>query len=189
MTKKVGVRYNESLEVNLYNLLPILFAILWPVKSHDLIAQTLGTRNFGGYHTGIDILVPENTPIFAICDGTVVTNNTNSYSTAFDNYWNSFVIIEHDCNDDIIFGYYGHITSDIPKLRKVKRGQLLGYVVMAKSILDKSTQLGIDRPSNIHLHFGLNKSYLRKQWGYAPSLTAVIEAGWINPLTYLNSDN
>ena len=173
----------------MYRILPIIFAILWPVQSHDQIAQTLGTRNFGGYHTGIDILVPINTPVFAICNGTVALNNTGSYATAFENYWNSFVIIKHDCDEDIIFGYYGHIKSDMSVGRKVKSGQVIGYVVMAKSITDKSTQLGIDRPTNIHLHFGLNKSFLKNQWGYAPTLASVMAAGWINPIPYLNNDN
>lgn len=173
----------------MYKLLPIIFAILWPVQSHELISQNLGTRNFGGFHTGIDILVSLNTPVFAICDGTVALNNTNSYSTAFDNYWNSFVIIEHNCNGDIVFGYYGHIASHVIKLNKVKAGQLLGYVVMAKSITDKDSQFGVDRPSNIHLHFGLNKKFVVSRWGYAPSLVALMESGWINPITYLNKDN
>ncbi len=173
----------------MYRLLPIIFAVLWPVQSYDLIAQRLGTQNFGGYHAGIDILVPLNTPVFAICDGAVALNNTNSYSTAFNNYWNSFVIIEHNCGGDIVFGYYGHISSNLTKGRKVRSGELIGYVVMAKSILDKHTQFGTDRPSNIHLHFGLNKTFVRNQWGYAPSLAALMAAGWINPIPYLNNDN
>ena len=169
------------------SILPILFAILWPVKSHDLIAQNLGTNNFGGYHTGIDILVPLNTPVFAICDGTVVLNHTDyNYDTGFENYWNSFLIVEHKCNNEKIYGYYGHISSNFQKLDRVKSGSLIGYVIMAKSIKDKVTPEGIDRPSNTHLHFGLNKSFLTNQWGYVPSLAAVYKLGWINPITYLN---
>lgn len=163
--------------------------VIWPVVPNKLIAQQLGTRNFGGYHTGIDILVPLHTPVFAICDGKVVVNNTGSYPTAFANYWNSFVIIEHRCGKDTIFGYYGHVTSNISVRSEVKSGQVLGYVVMAKSITDKTTQAGIDRPTNIHLHFGLNKRFVTNQLGYEPSMAAVIDAGWINPITYLNKDD
>lgn len=173
----------------MYKLLPIIFAILWPIKSHDLVAQKLGTRNFGGYHTGIDILVPLNTPVFAICNGTVVLNNTGSYSTAFANYWNSFVIIKHDCGRGPIYAYYGHVTSAIRETRKVKTGQVLGYVVMAKSIKDKSSKHGIDLPSNVHLHFSLNKSLVWREWGYARSMARLRAVGWIDPIPYLNMDN
>ena len=174
----------------MYKLIPILFAILWPVKSHDLIPQTFGIASFGGYHTGIDILVPVNTPVFAVCKGTVVLNNTDfPFTTAFAAYWNSFVIIEHDCNGNKVFGYYGHISANVGVSAKVKSGQVIGYVVLAKSITDKVTPVGVDRPSNTHLHFSMNKKLLTSRWGYEFTEQSLIKAGWLDPMLYLNMSN
>ncbi|MDP2901537.1 MAG: M23 family metallopeptidase [Methylovulum sp.] len=153
---------------------------VWPLTSHSNIPFGVGSYNFGSYHTGIDIMTTLNTPVYAMCKGTVMLNKTNNpYSTAYDNYWNSFLIIKHDCNGDIIYGYYGHLSSTLATNSSVSANQVIGSIRMAK------TTTGADYPGNNHLHFGLNKSYLSSGWGYASSLSAVTSLGWVNPKTYL----
>ena len=159
---------------------------VWPLTSHSNIPYGVGSYNFGKYHTGIDIMSPLNTTVYAMCKGTVAQNFTkNTWGTGYLNYWNSFLIIKHDCNGDIIYGYYGHVSSTLTVNSPVSANQPIGTIKMAKSENDTTSINGIDNPGNTHLHFGLNRSYLSTGWGYASSLSAVTSLGWINPKTYL----
>ena len=166
-------------------------AKVWPAQTPAVITQSFGS--FGGYgfkayHTGIDIALPLNADVFAICDGRIFLNKTtNTYPTAFENYYNSFVIIKHNCNGDEVYGYYGHVYSRFREGWKVSAGQLFANVIMSKAITDTVSATGIDQPGNNHLHFGLARTYIRNQWGYAPSIRQVMLLGWINPITYLNT--
>jgi hypothetical protein len=45
-------------------------------------------------HTGIDIAVPAGTPVYSIVDGKVHKDNETWDEN---NYWDSFLIIEHEC--------------------------------------------------------------------------------------------
>jgi murein DD-endopeptidase MepM/ murein hydrolase activator NlpD len=72
-------------------------------------------------HTGVDILVPRGTPIFATGDGTVEANRAGTLSG-----YGIVVVINHG------FGYetlYGHMSKMVARPgQKVKRGELIGYV-------------------------------------------------------------
>ncbi len=168
-------------------------AKVWPAKTPLVITQSFGsfgTYGFQSYHTGIDIALPVNANVFAICDGVVFLNKTtNTYPTAFQNYFNSFVIIKHNCDGDQIFGYYGHVYSRFHEGWKVSAGQLFANVIMSKAATDTQSATGVDQPDNTHLHFGLARSYIRNQWGYAPSRREMMRLGWINPITYLNNSD
>lgn len=72
-------------------------------------------------HTGVDIIVPRGTPIYATGDGTVEFNRAGTLSG-----YGIVVVINHG------FGYetlYGHMSRMVATTgQKVKRGQLIGYV-------------------------------------------------------------
>jgi murein DD-endopeptidase MepM/ murein hydrolase activator NlpD len=72
-------------------------------------------------HTGVDIIVPRGTPIYATGNGTVEFNRPGTLSG-----YGIVVVINHG------FGYetlYGHMSKMVATTgQKVKRGQLIGYV-------------------------------------------------------------
>lgn len=68
-------------------------------------------------HTGIDIGVPNKTPIYALLDGKVTTSGNVS------GYGNTIII-----NHDDITSLYGHNSSLVVSVgQKVKQGQLIAY--------------------------------------------------------------
>ena len=96
-----------------------------PIKKGDgRIVSGFGMRyhpilKYRRMHYGIDISAPSGTPIYATGDGTVKSVGRHG------GYGNT-VIIDHD------YGYqtlYGHMKTIIVKRhKKVKRGEIIGYV-------------------------------------------------------------
>jgi murein DD-endopeptidase MepM/ murein hydrolase activator NlpD len=96
-----------------------------PIKKGDgRIVSGFGMRyhpilKYRRMHYGIDISAPTGTPIFATGDGTVKSVGRHG------GYGNT-VIIDHG------YGYqtlYGHMkTISVKKHKKVKRGEIIGYV-------------------------------------------------------------
>lgn len=144
----------------------------------------------GAYvHTGMDIMKTVTSNVYSVCDGKVKLNWTKTekmprkYPTPFDQYFNAFLIIEHNCEGEKIFGYYGHIHSDLSKNTTVYAGDILGHI---RKAYDHSS---IRDPDNDHLHFGLNSKYLRRGWGIAPSDTSckkLQRKGWKDPMLYFD---
>ena len=157
----------------------------WPVDQPYKMGPGFCDPNyFGGskVHKGIDIMKRVGSPVYSVCDGVVSLNWTRSnYPTEFLKYLNSFLIIEHDCDGNPIYGYYGHIKSNLVNGTEVKAGDVVGYI---RKSYDRSNNRTF---RNDHLHFGLNVNYINGSWGIAPFGTAceTLEAeGWYDPLNY-----
>jgi hypothetical protein len=139
-------------------------------------------NKFGKWHTGIDIPTRNVEPaVKAVCKGKIIINNTNrvDYKTKYEKYWNAFVVINHDCDEDgefESFGYYGHLISN--KYGSiVAKGEIIGSIRMAYKEND------IPNPGNNHLHFGYNKNRKDDDWGYfGNTCDDVKKAGWEDPI-------
>jgi murein DD-endopeptidase MepM/ murein hydrolase activator NlpD len=131
-------------------------------------------RRFPGYnngleHLGVDFSASAGTAVAAICDGTVLSNNTTQVDTV-----SAVVMVEHDCPQPLgrVYGYYGHVLSDL----------LMGESVSAGS------QIGTVRewPGNGHLHLGLSTRLQEDNWGVVRGVTLqeLESQGWLNPLNF-----
>ncbi|MGP1455832.1 MAG: peptidoglycan DD-metalloendopeptidase family protein [Treponema sp.] len=91
---------------------------------HAVITSTFGMRKspFTGkasYHAGIDLAAPEDTPVYACADGTVIET---AYSPVYGNY----IMLRHT---DKRVSLYGHLNSVCIRLHEtVKPGKIIGRV-------------------------------------------------------------
>ena len=150
-----------------------------------------------GEHEGVDIMVPEGTDVYPICDGIVVFNwtNSNKYKNEYDEYFNAFLVIKHDCNGQSLYGYYGHIISDLKANAgvasevKVANHIPIGQIRKAYKI-DKKTKAIIRDTANDHLHLGINitqMKYVTNHWGIAPpglTCQSIKNNGWRDAIDY-----
>lgn len=80
------------------------------------------------YHLGVDLFLPENTPVYAPLEGKIfsVYNNANELDYGYT------VIIRHEAQHYTFFTLYGHLHhSCISKLQegnRVEQGSLLGHI-------------------------------------------------------------
>ncbi len=140
-------------------------------------------------HEGVDYKASLGDSVHSICDGTVKLNNTDElygathYDTQYGKYWNSFLIIKHNCNGDTVYGSYGHLKSSLSVGATVKAGDIIG------SIRESYGKGDVRTVNNDHLHFGLSrKDPGTRGWGYSDgnlSCDAVKTNGWLDPETYL----
>jgi murein DD-endopeptidase MepM/ murein hydrolase activator NlpD len=122
-------------------------------------------------HNGIDISVPANEPVFSLCTGGVVYDNTSA------GYWDSFLIIKHNCNGQILYAYYGHVHSSVSKPNDIRAGEKIATIRH-----DTSGAIG----DHLHLSISTGKDWDRYGWGYDLSCEDAIADEYKNPLTYLN---
>jgi hypothetical protein len=128
----------------------------------------------GKIHSGIDIEVPAGGPVYGIVDGIVIRNRDTWDEN---NYWNSFLIIEHECsNGEKFYVYYGHIFSSFKKFEKVKAGEKIGTIKH-----DKTGECG----DHLHLGFGFGNNLIHCGWGYCYTCEETKAEGFVNPLNYL----
>jgi murein DD-endopeptidase MepM/ murein hydrolase activator NlpD len=131
-------------------------------------------RRFPGFnngleHLGADFAAAAGTTVAAICDGTVVFNNTSQAPVA------AVVMVEHDCPQPLgmVYGYYGHVQSDLLTGENITAGGNIGTVR--------------EWPGNSHLHLGLSTRLYEADWGVVPrgaTLPELETQGWLNPLIY-----
>jgi murein DD-endopeptidase MepM/ murein hydrolase activator NlpD len=96
--------------------------LIWPVSGP--IASGFGSRTINGsyeYHPGIDIAVPEGTPIRAAADGTVIFTEREASSGGYGNY----TCIDHGGG---LSTCYAHQTSfAVSAGQSVYQGEVIGY--------------------------------------------------------------
>jgi murein DD-endopeptidase MepM/ murein hydrolase activator NlpD len=131
--------------------------------------------NGGKEHLGVDLSAAPGDTVRAICDGTVVYNNTAQADIV-----TSLLIIEHECPPPlgVVFAYYGHTTSEQVEGESVEAGTVIGVIR--------------DWGGNSHLHLGLNRYRIEDQWGVlprGPSLRDIEALGWLDPLRYLTPES
>ena len=141
----------------------------------------------GGEHKGMDIMVPSEKTVYAVCDGSVDLNRTDTeskkkYKDDYSRYFNAFLIIEHNCGGLELYGHYGHIKSNLKNGDTVSKGDPIGLIRESFNTNNQRT------PNNDHLHFGVNtKKAVKSGWGIAPDGTtceALAKKGWVDPITY-----
>ncbi|HEQ72263.1 MAG TPA: M23 family metallopeptidase [Spirochaetia bacterium] len=98
----------------------ILVARAFLAPGIGVISDYFGSPRWGGRrHIGIDIAVPENTPVYAYRAGTV---QTAGWSRAG---YGNLVVLEHE---DGMLTYYGHMNSVAVKPgQHVEKGELIAY--------------------------------------------------------------
>ncbi|MEX2105674.1 MAG: peptidoglycan DD-metalloendopeptidase family protein [Solirubrobacterales bacterium] len=96
--------------------------MIWPVDG--AVVSGFGSRTLNGtyeYHPGIDIAVPEGTPIRAAASGTVIFTQPESSSGGYGNY----TCIDHGGG---LSTCYAHQTSfAVSEGQSVSRGAIIGY--------------------------------------------------------------
>jgi len=149
-------------------------SVIYPLPSSYMSEDNI-TRGFcdpnpslssPNIHNGIDISVPSGTSVHSICDGKV------HYDEISEDYWNSFLIIEHNCDGQIIYGYYGHIEKRVEHPNAIKAGDVIGTV-------------GHHNCYGDHLLFSISTWWDKHGWGYDYSCEDAEEGGYKDPLTYL----
>lgn len=95
----------------------------WPLRSMSRMSDMFGAR--GGTHTGVDMLAPAMTPIYASSDGVV------SESVDGGGGFGAYVKIEHVIDGRRISTIYAHMTYGtrlVSPGQTVTRGQQIGSV-------------------------------------------------------------
>ena len=132
-------------------------------------------RRFPGYnngqeHLGVDYAAAAGTAVAAICDGAVVSNNTSHADIV-----SAVVVVEHECAQPLgtVYGYYGHVQSDLLPGDIVSAGSAIGAVR--------------DWAGNTHLHLGMSTRLQEESWGVVPkgaTLPELEAQGWLNPSNF-----
>lgn len=122
--------------------------IIYPLSKKGVKTSGFGYRNITGnrtHHNGIDIGVPDGTPVLSVADGEVVRSDMSDYGG-----YGNFIIIDHD-------GYlsaYAHLTDRQVKVGdKVKQGEQI-----ALSGGGQGKENGAGSSTGPHLHFEIRKS-------------------------------
>lgn len=144
--------------------------------SHMQVIFGFFDRRFPGFnggleHLGVDLSAAAGAAVAAICDGTVVANNTSQADMI-----SAVLMVEHDCPQPLgrVFAYYGHVQSEL----------LPGVAVAAGSSIGNVREW----PGNSHLHLGLSTRLQDETWGVVARGTTLPELeaqGWLNPLDFL----
>jgi murein DD-endopeptidase MepM/ murein hydrolase activator NlpD len=147
----------------------------------EKVSQNFGVWNQdqGAYHTGMDISTPRANPnVYAIADGIVVWNSTNSskYTSDYEKYYNAFVIVKHSG----FFAYYGHFFSSLVISEKVGQGKILGTIRDAYSGNSVDT-----RANHLHISISTGPEWITTGWGYKKAQSDL--ELFANPTDYLGN--
>lgn len=142
------------------------------------------TRHFGAYdldsgefeavHPGIDLKLPEGTPIGSVAGGRV--HDVRSSAEGLGKH----VIIEHRAPDGkTYYSIYGHLGSaSVQKGDTVKAGQMIGIVGMTGNTSGPHLHLQIDRGEP-------NEAYHSVYWPESMPSRSEADRYTINPITFL----
>ena len=132
-------------------------------------------ERFTGYHTGADVEMPDGASatsamqVFAVADGTVVKSGSAKG-------YGGIIAIRHALRGETFVAVYGHLNPEslVPQGRKVKAGQIIGY-------LGKTFSPETDNERR-HLHFGIHKGDVINIAGY---VSQQLELGqWHDPVKF-----
>ena len=150
--------------------------LLAPLANTQILFDFFDRRfpgfNGGREHLGVDFAATPGATVTAICDGTVVFNNSNQVDLV-----SAVVMVEHECPQPLgtVYGYYGHVHSELLHGETVTAGGNIGTVR--------------DWGGNTHLHLGLSTRLHEENWGLVPrgaTLESLMAQGWLNPLDYFS---
>lgn len=148
--------------------------------SKDKVSQDFGNPNTNktegdplrNIHNGIDIPVPHGNKVYGLCDGEVIGNFTSN------SYWNSFLIIRHNCCNRVFYAYYGHIRSELKEKDIISAGQEKEIGIIRH---DEDEEFG----DHLHLSITTGSDWDREGWGYNYSRREAEAEGYVNPSTYV----
>lgn len=120
-------------------------------------------------HTGNDMPAPAGSPVYALCDGNIAYDNTSK------KYWDSFLIVQHDCGGNHLFAYYGHVKNMARNPNKIIAGEQIA------TIRGDSGNYG----NHLHLSVSTGKDWERRDWGYDASCDNIKSRMFQNPSEYL----
>lgn len=99
--------------------------LCWPLgdAGQDSITQHFGGMYSGEPHKGLDIGMPEGTPIYAAADGEVIiANDYDSWGYS----WGYYVKINHSSLHDTLYAHMSRVA--VREGQYVRQGELIGYV-------------------------------------------------------------
>lgn len=101
-------------------------------------------KQFNKNHTGIDFSVPQNSPVYAVADGTVIATKGGTYGY-------SYIVLQHENN---LLSVYGHLSKrNVQKDELVKAGEII-----ARSGGTPGTIGAGSFTTGPHLHFEIYKN-------------------------------
>lgn len=133
-------------------------------------------ERFSGYHTGVDVEVPENAPriipVFAVADGVVVRSGKAAG-------YGGVVALRHTWRDETFLAVYGHLDpSSLPRIEtRARGGQKIG--TLGKGF---SAETDFERP---HLHFGIWRGEDINIAGYVSKKEDLEK--WADPLEFFKT--
>ena len=98
----------------------------YPLKKRHTLpindGRQFGASRSGGTraHAGIDLIVPEGTPVIAMDDGIVIENNKNFYQNT------DALLVKHNNGMSV---NYAEIKSNLKSNTIIKKGQVIGEVI------------------------------------------------------------
>ncbi len=110
--------------------------MMWPAEG--TLIKRFGTKKDGVKHTGINVKLPQGSPIYAADAGTVIYADDGLKS------YGNLVLIQH--RGGIVTAYGHNDTNKVTKGQKVKKGQVVALA---------GTSGGVDTPQ---LHFEVRKN-------------------------------
>jgi murein DD-endopeptidase MepM/ murein hydrolase activator NlpD len=118
------------------------------VKPEQLRNSFDDGRSEGRVHQALDIMAPQNTPVLAAADGTVMK--------LFQSDKGGITLYQLDASGLYIY-YYAHLSryaDGMAEGKALKRGEIIGYV----------GDTGNAGAGNFHLHFSINKMTATGKW-------------------------
>lgn len=197
---KSKVEGKEMVERNFKFFIGCLIAILVSLIGHNALAidktptgfyYPIGTSQFssacgtwlgrdsanggcyfdGYYHIGVDMMVAENSPVYAISDGIVTNISTNGWGTG-----NVGVVIKHKLADGSeLLALYGHVKTNVAVGNSVTGGTsfaTIGYYSYGN-----------------HLQFGIysGTTIPSSNWGLMPNSSWSSTNGFVEPINWITT--
>lgn len=148
----------------------------WPVEG-ELSYKGFGEYfqdRFSGYHVGVDLEAPADTPVYAITDGEV------TYSGWVSGY-GGVMVVKHELHGRVVSAIYGHLDED--SMRSI--GETVGEGEQIAILGEGGTETDGERE---HLHLAMYEGEEIRLEGYeteSDSIDAL--SAWLNPVDEIGS--
>lgn len=182
--KEKGCNDNEDISTCGRSTLPAGTALFRPTTFGSITSEW-GTRYLvGNWHEGIDIGVPQGTPVYAVGNGMVATIFYRYQ------YGGNMVVIHHNINNQTYTSVYAHLLSiNVSEGQTVNRNTIIGYsgggasTMAAYNVCGLPGGTGWDQYTcGEHLHLTLAKGLYGIDYGF----NYMNRTASVNPRQYIN---